>query len=56
MRKYATYGWIRPDDFVQIYSLDFGWKVERWLQSTEEVFGFCRNCHVVSGQLCIERW
>ena len=52
MRKYATNGWIRPDDFVQIYSPVFGWEVERWLhlrcqiskylsQVSPKVFKYC---------------
>jgi len=32
MISYENFGWICPDDFVQIYAPDFGLKVERWLQ------------------------
>jgi hypothetical protein len=31
MSKQTTSGWICSDDFVQIYSPDFGWEVEHWL-------------------------
>jgi hypothetical protein len=33
MSKQTTSGWICSDDFVQIYGPDFGWEVDRWLQS-----------------------
>ena len=33
MFRHKNFGWIRPDDFVQIYAPDFGLKVERWLDS-----------------------
>ncbi len=32
MISHENFGWIYPDDFVQIYALDFGLKAERWLQ------------------------
>jgi hypothetical protein len=31
MISHENFGWICPDDFVQIYAPDFGWEVERWL-------------------------
>jgi hypothetical protein len=30
MISYENFGWICPDDFVQIYSPDYCWEVARW--------------------------